>query len=98
MAHVKAAGTAKNLRDSKPKMLGLKIFGDQFAKTGQIILRQRGQKYRPGNNVGIGRDHTLFALKDGKVNFTKKQVKGAGIKLNKVTYIHIIPTTKTKTK
>lgn len=90
MAHVKAAGTAKNLRDSKPKMLGLKIFGDQFAKTGQIILRQRGQKYRPGNNVGIGRDHTLFALKDGKVNFTKKQVKGAGIKLNKVTYVHII--------
>ncbi len=90
MAHVKAAGTAKNLRDSKPKMLGLKIFGDQFAKTGQIILRQRGQKYRPGNNVGIGRDHTLFALKDGKVNFTKKQVKGAGIKLNKVTYVHIV--------
>lgn len=90
MAHVKAAGTAKNLRDSKPKMLGLKIFGDQFAKTGQIILRQRGQKYRPGNNVGIGRDHTLFALKDGKVNFTKKQVKGAGIKLNKVTFVHIV--------
>ena len=98
MAHVKAAGTAKNLRDSKPKMLGLKIFGDQFAKTGQIILRQRGQKYHPGNNVGIGRDHTLFALKDGKVNFTKKQVKGAGIKLNKVTYVHIVQDIKTKSK
>jgi len=89
MAHVKAAGTAKNLRDSKPKMLGIKIYGDQSIKTGQIILRQRGQKYRPGKNVGIGRDHTLFALKDGTVKFFKKQVKGAGIKLNKVTYVHV---------
>jgi len=90
MAHVKAGGTAKNLRDSKPKMLGVKIYGDQKIKTGQIIVRQRGQKYRPGKNVGIGRDHTLFALKDGKVQFDKKQVKGAGIKLNKVTYINIV--------
>ena len=90
MAHVKAGVTAKNLRDSKPKMLGVKIYGDQKIKTGQIIVRQRGQKYRPGKNVGIGRDHTLFALKDGKVQFDKKQVKGAGIKLNKVTYINIV--------
>ena len=90
MAHVKAAGTSKNLRDSKPKMLGIKIYGDQLIKTGQIILRQRGQKYRPGKNVSIGRDHTLFALKNGKVKFSKRKVKGAGIKLNKVTFVHIV--------
>ena len=89
MAHVKAAGTAKNLRDSKPKMLGVKIYGDQAIKTGQIILRQRGQKYRPGKNVGIGRDHTLFALKDGKVKFSKKKVQSAGVKLKQATFVQV---------
>lgn len=90
MAHVKAAGTAKNLRDSKPKMLGVKIYGDQVIKTGQIILRQRGQKYRPGKHVGIGRDHTLFALKDGKVKFSKKKVQSSGVKLKQATFVQVV--------
>jgi len=91
MAHVKAAGTTKNLRDSKPKMLGVKIYGDQAIKTGQIIVRQRGQKYRPGNNVGMGRDHTLFAKKDGKVKFAKQQHRSmARTKLKTVTLVHVV--------
>lgn len=91
MAHVKAAGTSKNLKDSKPKMLGVKIYGDQAIKTGQIIVRQRGQKYRPGNNVGMGRDHTLFAKKDGKVKFAKQQHRSmARTKLKTVTLIHVV--------
>ncbi|MBU1083036.1 50S ribosomal protein L27 [Patescibacteria group bacterium] len=89
MAHVKAAGTAKNLRDSKPKMLGVKIYGDQFAQIGQIILRQRGQKYRPGKNVGIGKDHTLFALKAGKVKFVKRRANAAGAKFSNVTFVQV---------
>ena len=90
MAHVKAAGTSKNLRDSKPKMLGVKIYGDQKIKTGQIILRQRGQKYRPGDNVGMGRDTTLFAKADGKVKFHKKKVSGAGIRPQDATFVHVV--------
>lgn len=89
MAHVKAAGTAKNLKDSKPKMLGIKIHGDQFAKIGQIILRQRGQKYRAGKNVGMGKDHTLFALKTGKVKFVKRKAPSAGIKFTSATYVRV---------
>jgi large subunit ribosomal protein L27 len=98
MAHVKAGGTAKNLRDSKPKMLGVKVFGDQKIKTGQIILRQRGQKYRPGNNVGIGKDHTLFALKDGIVKFNQKKVKTAGTKLKNAVFVQVIKAEKTAAK
>ncbi|OGB74870.1 50S ribosomal protein L27 [candidate division Kazan bacterium RIFCSPHIGHO2_01_FULL_49_10] len=91
MAHVKAAGTAKNLKDSKPKMLGVKIYGEQKIKTGQIIVRQRGQKYRPGKNVGMGRDHTLFAKMDGKVKFAKKQHRStARTKLKTVTFVHVV--------
>lgn len=74
MAKKKAAGTAKNLRDSKSKRLGVKIFGGQQCKSGNIIVRQRGTKFRPGKNVGIGRDHTLFALEDGKIQFYRKNV------------------------
>lgn len=90
MAHVKAAGTAKNLKDSKPKMLGIKIYGDQFAKIGQIILRQRGQKYRAGKNVDMGKDHTLFALKTGKVKFVKRKAPAAGNKFTSVTYVRVV--------
>jgi len=90
MAHVKAGGTAKNLRDSKPKMLGVKIYGDQAIKTGQIIVRQRGQKYRAGLGVGMGKDHTLFAQKDGKVKFSVKKVRRAGILLKKATFISVV--------
>lgn len=73
MSHVKAGGTAKNLRDSKPKYLGTKLFDGEKAKTGSVLVRQRGTKIIPGKNVGIGKDHTLFALKDGEVNFTEKR-------------------------
>lgn len=69
MAHKKGAGSSKNGRDSKPKMLGVKLYDGQVVRPGGIIVRQRGTKIMPGNNVGLGRDHTLFALIDGKVKF-----------------------------
>lgn len=72
MAHKKGVGSSKNGRESHSKRLGVKIFGGQAAIAGNIIVRQRGTKHHPGNNVGIGRDHTLFALIDGKVVFKKK--------------------------
>lgn len=90
MAHVKAGGTAKNLRDSKPKMLGVKIYGGEKIRTGQIIVRQRGQKYRAGLGVGIGVDHTLFAKRDGKVKFIQKKVRSSGIALKKASFVSII--------
>ena len=74
MAHKKAGGSSRNGRDSESKRLGLKIFGDQHVKAGGIILRQRGTKMHPGKNVGLGKDHTLFAKVAGKVSFT---IKGA---------------------
>jgi large subunit ribosomal protein L27 len=73
MAHKKGAGSSKNGRDSKSKRLGVKIFGGQEIIAGNIIVRQRGTVHNPGENVGIGKDHTLFALVDGKVKFTKKR-------------------------
>ncbi|HEU0169363.1 MAG TPA: 50S ribosomal protein L27 [Chloroflexota bacterium] len=69
MAHKKGAGSSKNGRDSKPKMLGVKLYDGQTVLPGGIIVRQRGTKIKPGNNVGLGRDHTLFALIPGKVKF-----------------------------
>jgi len=71
MAHKKGGGSSRNGRDSNPKMLGVKRYGGQFVRTGTIILRQRGTKHHPGRNVGLGRDHTLFALTDGKVRFER---------------------------
>ena len=73
MAHKKGVGSSKNGRESESKRLGEKVYGGQFAKAGNIIVRQRGTVHNPGLNVGIGRDHTLFALIDGKVVFRKKQ-------------------------
>ncbi len=73
MAHKKGVGSSKNGRESESKRLGVKVFGGQFAKAGNIIVRQRGTVHNPGLNVGLGRDHTLFALIDGKVVFKKKQ-------------------------
>jgi len=72
MAHKKGAGSSKNGRESESKRLGVKIYGGQFAVAGNIILRQRGTQHHPGDNVGIGRDHTLFATSDGIVSFRKK--------------------------
>ena len=73
MAHKKGVRSSKNGRESESKRLGVKIWGGQFAKAGNIIVRQRGTVHNPGLNVGIGKDHTLFALVDGEVVFTKKQ-------------------------
>ena len=72
MAHKKGVGRSKNGRESESKRLGVKLFGGQFAKAGNIIVRQRGTVHNPGENVGMGKDHTLFALVDGKVDFCKK--------------------------
>ena len=69
MAHKKAGGSSKNGRDSNAKYLGVKRFGNEFVNAGNIIVRQRGTKFHPGFNVGIGRDHTLYALKEGHVQF-----------------------------
>jgi len=71
MAHKKGVGSSKNGRDSISKRLGVKLFGGEFAKAGNILIRQRGTAFHPGENVGIGRDHTLFALTDGVVTFKK---------------------------
>ncbi|NVK04251.1 MAG: 50S ribosomal protein L27 [Flavobacteriia bacterium] len=73
MAHKKGVGSSKNGRESESKRLGVKIFGGQDAIAGNIIVRQRGTKHHPGKNVGIGKDHTLFALVDGTVVFSKKK-------------------------
>ncbi len=72
MAHKKAGGSSRNGRDSESKRLGVKRYGGQAVLAGNIIVRQRGTQYHPGENVGIGKDHTLFALKDGKVQFSVK--------------------------
>ncbi|GAB3507440.1 50S ribosomal protein L27 [Pseudoxanthomonas daejeonensis] len=72
MAHKKAGGSTRNGRDSNPKYLGVKIFGGQVVEAGNIIVRQRGTQFHPGAGVGLGRDHTLFALVDGKVEFGTK--------------------------
>jgi large subunit ribosomal protein L27 len=72
MAHKKGAGSSKNGRESHSKRLGVKIFGGQVCIAGNIIVRQRGTVHHPGKNVGIGKDHTLFALTDGKVEFQRK--------------------------
>ena len=72
MAHKKGVGSSKNGRESESKRLGVKLFGGQVAKAGNIIVRQRGTVHNPGENVGMGKDHTLFALVNGTVCFTKK--------------------------
>jgi large subunit ribosomal protein L27 len=84
MAQKKGGGSTRNGRDSQPKMLGVKKFGGEVINAGSIIVRQRGTKFHPGLNVGIGKDHTLFALVDGSVSFS---VKGA---LNKHT-VNVTP-------
>lgn len=75
MAQKKGGGSTRNGRDSKPKMLGVKVFGGQVVSAGSIIVRQRGTRFHAGVNVGVGRDHTLFALVDGNVSFAIKGEK-----------------------
>ncbi|WP_455475894.1 50S ribosomal protein L27 [Bartonella sp. B17] len=83
MAHKKAGGSSRNGRDSESKRLGIKKFGGEAVIAGNIIVRQRGTRWHPGNNVGIGKDHTLFALSNGTVSFCKK----AGNR----SYVSVIP-------
>ena len=82
MAHKKGVGSSKNGRESESKRLGVKIFGGQAAIAGNIIVRQRGTKFHPGDNVGIGKDHTIFATSEGKVAFKKTRVR---------TYVSVVP-------
>lgn len=84
MAHKKAGGSTRNGRDSHSKRLGVKHFGGEFVKAGNIIIRQRGTHYHPGSNVGIGKDHTIFALVEGAVKFIRK-----GPKLRQ--YVSVMP-------
>ncbi len=83
MAHKKGVGSSKNGRESESKRLGVKIFGGEAVKAGSIIVRQRGTTHHPGENVGIGKDHTLFALTDGVVAFRKKR--------NDRSYVSVVP-------
>ncbi|AGW85813.1 50S ribosomal protein L27 [Blattabacterium sp. (Nauphoeta cinerea)] len=71
MAHKKGSGSSRNGRDSAGRRLGIKIYGNQYVNSGNIIIRQRGTKHHPGRNVGIGKDHTLYAIKNGYVSFKK---------------------------
>ena len=82
MAHKKGAGSSNNGRESETKRLGVKIYGGQFAKAGNIIIRQRGTVHHPGLNVGMGKDHTIFALVDGKVEFRKRR--------NNRSYVNVV--------
>jgi large subunit ribosomal protein L27 len=84
MAHKKAGGSTKNGRESQSKRLGVKRFGGELVLAGNILVRQRGTPYRAGENVGVGTDHTLFALKDGRVQFKKK---GA----DRRTFVSVLP-------
>jgi len=86
MAHKKGVGSSKNGRESHSKRLGIKIFGGQEAKAGNILIRQRGTQHHPGVNVGIGKDHTLFALADGIVTFKKGKKDRS--------FVEVIPATK----
>ena len=83
MAHKKGVGSSRNGRESESKRLGVKIYGGQFARAGNIIIRQRGTKHYPGENVGIGKDHTLFALIDGTVEFRKRR--------DDRSYVNVLP-------
>lgn len=85
MAHKKGVGSSKNGRESESKRLGVKVFGGQVAKAGNILVRQRGTVHHPGENVGIGKDHTLFALIDGTVVFRRKK--------NDRSFVSVVPTT-----
>jgi large subunit ribosomal protein L27 len=84
MAHKKAAGSTRNGRDSESKRLGVKCFGGEIVKAGNIIVRQRGTRFHAGNNVGCGKDHTLYATADGKVTF---EIKGP----KKRSFVSVVP-------
>ena len=84
MAHKKGAGSSRNGRESESKRLGVKLYGGQAVIAGNIIVRQRGTVHHPGSNVGMGKDHTLFAMIDGEVKFTKKRVNKSYVSIQPV--------------
>ena len=89
MAHKKGVGSSKNGRESESKRLGVKIYGGQFAKAGNILVRQRGTQHYPGENVGIGKDHTLFALIDGTVVFRKKRKNRSYVSVDPIVDVDV---------
>jgi large subunit ribosomal protein L27 len=89
MAHKKGAGSSKNGRESESKRLGVKIYGGQFAKAGNILIRQRGTKHYPGENVGMGKDHTLFALIEGNVVFTRKRKNRSYVSVEPIVEVDV---------
>ncbi len=89
MSHKKAGGSTKNGRDSRAKRLGVKLYAGQAVKAGNILVRQKGTKFQAGDNVGVGKDYTLFALKDGVVKFTEKAVKKYDGRIFKNRFVHI---------
>jgi len=91
MSHKKAGGSSSNLRDSKPKMLGVKRFDGQKVISGNILVRQRGSKVRPGKNVMTGSDFTLFATADGIVKFSHKKIKKFTGKMENAQFVHVLP-------
>ncbi len=90
MAHKKAAGSTKNGRDSAAQRLGVKIFGGQVVRAGNIIVRQRGTKFFPGEGASMGKDHTIFALSDGKVSFVEKQVVKYNGQSHKDKFVNVV--------
>ena len=89
MAHKKGTGSSKNGRESESKRLGVKIYGGQFAKAGNILIRQRGTKHYPGENVGMGKDHTLFALVEGTVVFKKKRKNRSYVSVEPIVEVDV---------
>ncbi|MBN2636289.1 MAG: 50S ribosomal protein L27 [Prolixibacteraceae bacterium] len=100
MAHKKGVGSSKNGRESESKRLGVKIFGGQFAKAGNILVRQRGTTHYPGTNVGMGKDHTLFALTEGTVVFRKKLKNRSYVSVEPIVEVEVAeaPVKKAKTE
>ena len=89
MAHKSAGGTAKNLTDSNPQYLGIKLYAGEKTKTGGVIVRQRGTRILPGTNVGVGKDHTLFALTDGIIKYTRTKKKGFNSQIHTKKVVHV---------
>ena len=89
MAHKKAGGSTKNGRDSNSKRLGVKKYGGQKVYAGNILIRQRGTKFFAGENVGMGKDHTLFAMKEGTVSFSEKRLKKFNGQIHRDVFVHV---------
>jgi large subunit ribosomal protein L27 len=98
MAHKKGVGSSDNGRDSKSKRLGLKLFGGEAARAGNILVRQRGTRFHPGNNVGMGKDFTLHALVDGTVSFSKRKHNRTFVHIDPFDFVEVKETVAVNTK